>query len=234
MTLLVTAASWLSTMLSARCLAVTQVAGVLRLEVTAPMPKEFGTVGPRSIYPEMCDSRSLARCGLMANALFPRLIVQADDQGRLHGDGVDMAGLCFSKMPKLHRQVPAALEELAAQKCIIAYEVDGEPYIQITEWWQYQGHQRRAYPSRHPAPEGWEDKVYGLTRQVPADSGETPPDAPRNSGTRGESPPSLAEPSPSLSSPSVPSPREPSKKNGLTPVGETLVEFPPFGTRKAG
>lgn len=198
------------------------------------MPKEYGTVGPRSIYPEMCDSRSLARCGLMANALFPRLIAMADDQGRLQGDAVDMAGLCFPKMAKVHRQVPTALDELASQKCVIVYEVDDEPYIQITEWWQYQGHQRRAYPSRHPAPEGWEDRVYGIARQPAADSGATPPDAPHNSEPRGDLPPSQASPSPSNSTPSSPSPRESrGKKNGLTPIGETLVEFPPFGSRRA-
>ena len=61
-------------------------------------------------------------------------------------------------------------------------------------------------------PEGWEDRVYGITRQPAADSGETPPPAAHNSGTRGDLPPSLAEPSPSLSSPSAPTPR--AKKNG--------------------
>src|SRR3990167_7472442 len=124
------------------------------------MPKEYGTVGPRSIYPEMCDSRSLARCGLAANALWPRLIAQADDQGRLHGDARDLAGVCFPKMPKAHRHVESALTELAEHACILRYEIDGEPYIQLLEWWQYQGHQRRAYPSRHPAPNDWQDRVY--------------------------------------------------------------------------
>lgn len=149
------------------------------------MPKAYGTAGPRAIYPDMCDSRTLARCGLMANALFPRLIVQSDDQGRLHGDSQDMAALCFPKMPRVWKDVPKAMDELATVGAIVRYEVDGEPYVQVAQWWQYQGHMRRAYPSRHPAPDGWEDKVYGLWKgdkgdsddlpQPAADSGSQPP-----------------------------------------------------------
>jgi hypothetical protein len=127
------------------------------------MPKTFATPGPRSIYPEMCDSRSLSRCGLLANALWPRLIVQADDQGRLHGDAADIRGLCFPKMPRVTaRAVGDALAELADVGSIARYDVDDEPYLQIRDWWQYQAYQRRAFPSRFPAPEGWKDVIYGL------------------------------------------------------------------------
>lgn len=157
------------------------------------MPKAYGTAGPRAVYPDMCDSRTLAKCGLMANALFPRLIIQADDQGRLHGDAADMAALCFPKMARLHRDVPRAMDELAAVGAVLRYEVDGEPYVQVLSWWQYQGHMRRAYPSRHPAPEGWEDRVYGLWRgdkdpdddlpQLAADSRRLPPVQPQAAAT---------------------------------------------------
>lgn len=128
------------------------------------MPKEYGTPGPRAIYPEMCDSRSLARCGIVANALWPRLIAQADDQGRLAGNAVDVLGLCFPKMldKVTTRAVRAALDELVAAGMIQLYEVDGEPYIQILTWWDWQAGMRRAYPSRHPAPPRWDDAVYGF------------------------------------------------------------------------
>lgn len=127
------------------------------------MPKTFATPGPRSIYPEMCDSRSLSRCSLLANALWPRLVVQSDDQGRLHGDAADIRGLCFPKMPRItSRAVGDALAELAEVGSIIRYEVDGEPYVQIGHWWEYQSYQRRAFPSRFPAPQGWRDIVYGI------------------------------------------------------------------------
>jgi len=127
------------------------------------MPKEYSTPGPRAIYPEMCDSRSLAKCGIVANALWPRMIVQADDQGRLAGDAVDILGLCFSKMldKVTVRHVRTALDELEQAGQVERYEVDGEPFIQILTWWSWQGSMRRAYPSRNPAPDDWDDYIYG-------------------------------------------------------------------------
>jgi hypothetical protein len=128
------------------------------------MAKEYSTPGPRAIYPELCDSRSLAKCGIVANALWPRLVVQADDQGRLAGDAVDVLGLCFPKMLDrvTVRQVRVALDEIEAAAMISRYEVDGDPYIQILTWWDWQASMRRAYPSRHPAPPDWIDAVYGF------------------------------------------------------------------------
>jgi hypothetical protein len=202
------------------------------------MPKEYGTAGPRAIYPDLCDSRTLARCGLMANALFPRLIIQADDQGRIHGDATDVAALCFPKMPRVHRDIPKAMNELVSVGAVIAYEVDGEPYVQVTSWWQYQGHQRRAYPSRHPAPEGWEDRVYGLWSrgkdgsedpsgdlpQSAADSGEPrpasrslPPVQPQSAATRAGAVPSPSVLVSPIQSGSVP-PRERGTTNGLSTI----------------
>lgn len=127
------------------------------------MPKEYGTPGPRAIYPEICDSRSLSRCGIVANALWPRLIAKADDQGRVAGDAADILGLCFPKMLDrvTHRQVAQALDELEQQRQIVRYVVDGEPLVQILTWWSWQHSQRRAYPSRHPAPPDWTDFIYG-------------------------------------------------------------------------
>lgn len=128
------------------------------------MPKEYGTPGPRAIYPELCDSRSLARCGMVANALWPRLVAKADDQGRLAGDAADVLAECFPKMlaKVTLRQVQTALDELVGVGQVIAYVVDGEPYLQLRTWWNWQHGQRRAYPSRHPAPDGWTDYVYGF------------------------------------------------------------------------
>lgn len=128
------------------------------------MPKEYGTPGPRAIYPEICDSRSLGRCGLVANALWPRLIAKADDQGRLSGDAGDVLSECFPKMlgKVTLRQVKSALDELSKAGQVQLYEVAGEPYIQVLTWWSWQASQRRAYPSRHPAPDGWSDYVYGF------------------------------------------------------------------------
>lgn len=127
------------------------------------MPKEFSTPGPRAIYPDVCDSRSLGACGLLANVIWPRLIAIADDQGRIAGDATDVLTVALANIRRKvkHREVEIALEELARAKQILVYTVDGEPYIQIVSWWTWQHSQRRAYHSRHPAPKGWTDYVYG-------------------------------------------------------------------------
>lgn len=152
------------------------------------MPKQYATVGPRVITPEMCDSRSLARCGIHANALWPRLIVQADDQGRLVGDALDIRGLCFPKMPGVGvRHVQTALDELEANGMILRYG-DETPYIQLVKWWDHQSGMRRAYPSRYPAPIAWVDRVYGVPPRNAADVGTVPP----NAAESGKVPPSRA------------------------------------------
>lgn len=174
------------------------------------MGKTYGTPGPRGIYPEMCDSRTLSRCSVLANALWPRLIVQADDQGRLHGDGQDVRGLCFPKMEVTAAQVDEALEELARVGCIRRYDRRGEPYIQLMDWWAYQSFMRRAYPSRYPAPTGWKDIIYGIDGAPPtykmaaAGRGET---RQKSAAKRGRTPPTLADPS--LANPTLVEPTQP-------------------------
>jgi len=168
--------------------------------------KQYGTTGPRGLYPDICDSRSLSRCSVLANALWPRIIVQADDQGRLHGDATDIRGICFPKMPRVTvKAVGEALAELIGVGSLLSYEAAGEPYLQIRDWWQYQSYQRRAFPSRHPSPDGWTDLVYGLegrpgtyTQAAAAERGGAQRTAAGRSGT----PPSLAKPS--LAKPSPP------------------------------
>jgi hypothetical protein len=125
--------------------------------------KEFGTKGPRSIYPEICDSTSLGRCSVLANALWPRIIVSCDDQGRMAGSAADVLGECFPKMlaKVTIKAVEQSLGELAKARAIIRYKVNGEEYLQVRSWWAWQQYARRAYPSRMPAPEGWSDYVYG-------------------------------------------------------------------------
>jgi len=128
------------------------------------MVKPFGTPGPRAIHPELCDSPSLGRCGILANALFPRLIAMADDQGRLAGEAHDLLVQC---MPKLLRVVTVdavaeALDELEAAAMIRRYTAKGETLVQLEQWWRWQQGARRAYPSRWPAPPKWRDMVYGV------------------------------------------------------------------------
>ncbi len=141
------------------------------------MPKEFGTPGPRAIYPDICTSRSLAACSIEAQLLFDRLLVQADDQGRLEGDAGVIKSLCVPLVDQIParprsgaRRIPGIAERLAeleAEELICTYEVGRSALIQIVTWWRWQQGQRRAYQSRWPAPEGWTDAVYGHDAHPP-------------------------------------------------------------------
>jgi hypothetical protein len=136
------------------------------------MPKEYGTPGPRAIYPDICTSRSVAACSLEAQLLFDRLLAQADDQGRIEGDAAVIKSLCvplIAQIPAIAvgrgaKRLPGIdelIDELAAEDLVFRYAIGRSTLIQVLTWWRWQQGQRRAYPSRWPAPEGWTDPVYG-------------------------------------------------------------------------
>lgn len=125
------------------------------------MVKQFGGPGPRQLFPAACTSESLARCSVEAQLLFDRLIVQADDQGRCVGAPQIVRGLC---MPLVEAMTTAGVErclgELSAAGMIELYATPkGQQLIQLLGWWTWQGSPRRIYPSRWPAPPGWQDRV---------------------------------------------------------------------------
>jgi hypothetical protein len=125
-------------------------------------------------------------------------------------------------MPRITaKAVENALAELASVESIFRYSVDGEPYIQLRDWWDYQGHQRRAYPSRHPAPDGWPDYIYGIDGHpttLAAARGETPQPADK----RGAAPPSPSRPVPSNPTPSRPVEPRGAATTGLRPLKELI------------
>jgi hypothetical protein len=137
------------------------------------MPKRFGTPGPRLMLPTICTSVPVSGCSIEAQLLFDRLIVQADDQGRLQGEARVVAALC---MPLIKTATEARvgrwLDQLATGGLIQRYASEGRLLIQLAGWWDNQGSPRRAYPSRYPAPEGWQDRVRL--------DGEPPPDRPHS------------------------------------------------------
>lgn len=172
------------------------------------MPKEFATPGPRAVYPEICTSRSIASVSLEAQLLFDRLISQADDQGRLEGDAMVIKALCVPLIAKLTvKAVDKALDELVGQGVITRYQAGGHVLVQIVTWWRWQQSQRRAYPSRWPAPDGWDDPVYGhgegsaasykawleTRRATPPPAPLALPDSPQIAAQRGDSPQNAAE-----------------------------------------
>lgn len=203
------------------------------------MAKEYGTPGPRAMYPDICTSRSVAACSLAAQLLFDRLISQADDQGRIEGDAAVIKSLCVP----LAREIPAfgvgrgskrvpgiddLLAELEAEELLVRYQVGRDQLVQLIGWWHWQQGMRRAYASRWPAPEGWIDAVYGHGGDTPATyklwvSAAPRGAAPHNAAFRGIAPQSAA-----LSGALARAPRaQPPAEAGAEAGAESLPDSPP-------
>lgn len=113
----------------------------------------------RMIDPAIWQSESMAELTRDQRLLFIGLFSNADDQGRLRGNANLIRSQVFPFDDDLSSdQIKRDLEAIAAQDCIIIYEVDGKELIQIIKWWDYQSPQW-AYPSKYPAPLGWNDRL---------------------------------------------------------------------------
>lgn len=82
----------------------------------------------------------------------------ADDQGRFLDNAAIIRARVFPYDAVTDVQVEAVLVQLAEAGKITRYQVDGKRLVQINHWWVYQ-QPSWASPSRHPAPEGWVDRV---------------------------------------------------------------------------
>jgi len=151
------------------------------------MAKQYATPGPRTMKPEVATDPAVNRCSLGAQLLFDRLIVNADDQGRQIGDPIVVKAACFPRCAEASlARVKAWLGELATERLVLRYEADGEPLVQLTGWWRHQDNQRRIFPSRWPAPDGWADRKKVEPGRLPADpppyDGPWPADGPPDAG----------------------------------------------------
>jgi hypothetical protein len=108
----------------------------------------------RMIDPAFWESEKVAHLSLFERCLFLGIISNADDQGRVK------AALIRSKVFPLddftQAEISAALDAITEQNGVIVYQVDDVQYVQVRKWWNYQ-RPSWAWPSKHPAPEGWSD-----------------------------------------------------------------------------
>lgn len=211
------------------------------------MPKEYGTPGPRAIYPDMCTSRSIAICSLPAQLLFDRLIVQADDQGRIEGDALVLKSLCVPLVDEIPARamgrgskridgIDELLAELEAEDLLYRYTAGRSVLTQLVTWWRWQQGQRRAYPSRWPAPDDWTDPVYGLGGDTPATykawvSAAQRGTAPHNAAWRGNPPQSAALTHTHASARLPAAPAAPADSGALSMPKETTPQPPASGGR---
>ena len=86
----------------------------------------------------------------------------ADDQGRFRRDYVDFRYKIFFGDQIPDSEIGAILENFSKAGKIVVYR-DSNPnnldeYIQIINWWKYQGSASYMTQSKYPAPPGWTDK----------------------------------------------------------------------------
>ena len=102
----------------------------------------------RSIKPEYFDDQRVASWMPLARILYPGLWVMADDAGRFPADLDLIRGAVAKKDRPEH--VKAAWDQLVNDRKVLTYEVNGETFGLIVNWW----HQRidKPEPAQRPAP----------------------------------------------------------------------------------
>jgi uncharacterized phage protein (TIGR02220 family) len=92
----------------------------------------------RTIKPEFWESENLGRVSRDARLLFVGLFSCCDDSGVTRAGSRLLASRLFPYDEDALKKIPAWLKELEAQKCIRAYVVDGETYLDIPKWLSHQ------------------------------------------------------------------------------------------------
>jgi len=131
------------------------------------------------IDPAFWQSESVAQLPIAARYFFIGLFSNADDQGRMKAHPALIRSKLYPYDDISLDEISEWLDLLVADEFIIVYENDGKGYLQITNWWKYQ-RPRWAWPSEHPAPEGWADRVHYRKGNMPVkenwDQDETEPE----------------------------------------------------------
>lgn len=104
----------------------------------------------RIIKESIRTSDSINRLKPIEEILFYRLIVSCDDYGRFDGRPAIIKGTCFPLKDITVKDIEKALFNLSTVGMIIRYEVDGKPYLQLTNWEKNQT--IRAKKSKYPEP----------------------------------------------------------------------------------
>ncbi len=103
----------------------------------------------RTIKPEFPQSESMGRVSRDARLTFVLLWTLADDAGRLRGNSRMLASLLFPYDDDAKGRIDDWLLELEREHCVQRYTVEGDAYLQVTNW---ELHQRidRPTPSKIP------------------------------------------------------------------------------------
>ena len=107
----------------------------------------------RILKESICTSEEIARLSRDAEVLFYRLIVQADDFGRLDARVAIVRARCYPwQLDRVSEEdVAGWLAELVEVGLVAVYQVQQRPYAELVTWRRHQ--QTRATHSKYPGPE---------------------------------------------------------------------------------
>ena len=105
----------------------------------------------RIIKESICTSDQIDKLSAFAEVTFYRLIVNADDHGRMDGRAAVLRSRLFPLKDVRNSQIEDALRELASVELVSTYVVDGKPFVRLSGWDRHQ--QIRAKKSKYPAPD---------------------------------------------------------------------------------
>jgi hypothetical protein len=124
----------------------------------------------RVIREEVLASRSLSRCSWQADWLWQKLLLAADEFGRMDGRLEVVRSECFpSRTDVTLEQIDEWLTELSScdpggRGPLRRYEVDGWPYLQLVNWEKHRAKRNRAESSKFPEPPALSAEFSGEVR----------------------------------------------------------------------
>lgn len=105
----------------------------------------------RILKESICTSDKIEQLSAFAEIFFYRLIVNADDHGRMDGRAAVLRSRLFPLKDVRNAQIEEALRELSSVELVSTYIVDGKPFVRLIAWDRHQ--QIRAKKSKYPAPD---------------------------------------------------------------------------------
>jgi len=103
----------------------------------------------------------------------------ADDAGRLRGSSRMLASLLYPYDSDAPRMIQKWLTELVSENCIVQYQVEGQHYLQISNWLSHQKIDHPS-PSKFPEPPNLREDSRGFAN----DSGKFALDQGEDQGSR--------------------------------------------------
>ncbi len=105
----------------------------------------------RLLRPGIRDSKKWNACDWLTQSAYVRLLTSVDDYGRYYGDPEILRGHLFARRPEITcQQVADICQQLASKSLVVLYDVDGERYVQVTQW-QERARSKSKFPEPLPA-----------------------------------------------------------------------------------